>query len=51
MDVLIHYNPWSLFVMVIVKQISLVDWKELMTLQKNVEIQIFHITRYLSREY
>jgi hypothetical protein len=51
MDVLIHSDAWSLFIMAIVKQISLLDAKKLLTLQNNVELLIIYVLLHLSPEY
>ena len=42
-DVLRHSDPWSSFIMEIVRQVYLLDWKNSFSLEKNVEIEIFYI--------
>ena len=51
MDVLIHSDPWSLFIMAIVKQIFLFNWKILLTLPNNVQLFIIYVLLHLSPEY
>jgi hypothetical protein len=51
MDVLIHSDTWSLFIMAIVRKGNLLEWKDLLTLQKNLELQIFYFTQHRSPEY
>jgi hypothetical protein len=43
-DVLTHYNPWCLFIIVIREQISLLEPNNLLTLQNKVELRILLIT-------
>jgi hypothetical protein len=50
MDGLIHSDTWPIFIMAIMKQISLLDSKKSLTLPNNVELLIIYVLLHLSPE-
>jgi hypothetical protein len=47
-DILIHSNPLCLFVVAVVKHIFVLDWENLLTMQKNVTIPIIYIAHHVN---